>query len=114
MRVQLQEGLNKTFYGVAQQNTAQQGVTVLQMRAALKTLYDVASNDFTSGRGAFPFTALEDWLTTSVIVISQRLGWFPPGGIIGLRRNFIQETQDYRGKEYRLDVDNLSGHNLRQ
>jgi len=115
MRVQLQEGLDNTFYGVAQFNTAQTGVTVFQMRSALQTLYDLASNDGSFGRKGFPFNALDSWLVTSVIIASQKLGTYPPGGIPFPRRSFINiPTTWYRGKEYRLDVDNLAGHNLRQ
>jgi hypothetical protein len=114
MRVQLQEGLDNTFYGVAQQNTDQVGVTVSQMQTALFTLYNTAASDTATGRNAYPFNALDDWLRSAVIFISQDLKRYPPTGVIGLQRNFLQQTTEYRGKEYRLDVDNLVGHNLRQ
>jgi RHS repeat-associated protein len=115
MRVQLQEGLETTFYGVAQQNTAQIGVTVYQMQSALQTLYNMASNDATFGRSSFPFNALNDWLVSSIIIASEKLKGYPPGGIALPRRNFLNiPTIQYRRKEYRLDVDNLVGHNLRQ
>ena len=115
MRVQLQEGVDNTFYGISQYNTEQVGVTVLQMRSALLTLYNTASSDSAIGRSAFPFNALNDWLMSSVIIASQKLGTYPPGGIFVPKRNFVSiPTVWHRGKEYRLDVDNLAGHNLRQ
>jgi RHS repeat-associated protein len=114
MRVQLQEGIDTTFYGKSEHNTAQTGVTLFQVRNAMQELYNEARADASFGRNKFPYNALEDWLFSSVISISIKLGTYPPGGISGLQRNFIQETVEYRKKEYRLDVDNLSGHNLRQ
>jgi RHS repeat-associated protein len=115
MRVQLQEGLDNTFYGVAQKNTDHVGVMVLQMRSALQTLYNAASGDSATGRNAFPFNALNDWLVTSIIISSQKLGTYPPGRIFVPQKGFLNIPPiQYRGKEYRLDVDNLAGHNLRQ
>ena len=114
MRVQLQEGLNNSFYGEFAHNTAAVGVTVLQMRQAMNALFDGASDDTSTGRNKFPFTALQSWLFSAVITLSEKLGTFPPGGISGTELNFIQETTKYRGKEYRLDMDNLAGWNLRQ
>jgi hypothetical protein len=99
---------------VAQHNTSDVGVTVLQMRSALQTLYNMASNDTSFGNMGFPFNPLDEWLRSAVIFVSQKLSKYPPDGIIGLRRGFSEEKTVYRRKEYRLDVDNLAGHNLRQ
>jgi RHS repeat-associated protein len=114
MRVQLQRGLTKTFYGRKAHNTPTIGVTVLQMRQAMEKLFEDARDDTSFGRDQFPFAALQSWLFSAVISLSIKLGRYPPGGILKPERNFIQETTEYRGKEYRLDVDNLSGWNLRQ
>ena len=114
MRVQLQEGQQNTFYGRSAHNTAAVGVTVFQMREAMQNLFEDAQDDTTFGRNKFPFAALQSWLFSAVISLSIQLGMFPPGGIAVPRRNFIQEATKYRGKEYRLDMDNLAGWNLRE
>jgi len=114
MRVQLQEGLQNTFYGRSAHNTSAVGVTVFQMREAMQNLFEDAQDDTSFGRNKFPFAVLQRWLFSAVISLSIRLGTFPPGGIPIPKPNFIQETTKYRGKEYRLDMDNLAGWNLRQ
>jgi RHS repeat-associated protein len=117
MRVQLQEspypsnGTTLNTHGVARMNSSRIGVTVLQMRDALNEIY----NDIRNGDvNWFPYNALENWYFTATIEISQKLGEVKEsGGVTGLQRSFITRSVIHNRKEYRIDVDNLRGHNLR-
>ncbi len=53
-------------------------------------------------------------LRSAIIDVSKQLNRFPPGGISEFRRSFATSNFDYRKDyNYRVDVDNLSGWNLR-
>jgi RHS repeat-associated protein len=107
MRVQLQEGDSET-YGVPRAAPAESGVSVRQMRDALQQLYE----DIPTKAPWFPLNRLQNEFYTAVVYISQRLGTFPPNGIIQ-GGNILRYVINDRRKEYRLDVENLRGHNLR-
>jgi hypothetical protein len=56
---------------------------------------------------------LDTWLLQSIATLQVRL---QPGGVRGLSRSFLQAVTagtDRRGLQYRIDIDNLSGWNLR-
>jgi RHS repeat-associated protein len=115
MRVQLQEGSNHTLGDeeLVRKNNSKEGVTVQQMRGALNTLYDKVYRR-KEAAGWFPTSELEHQFFTAVISLSQDLNRFPPGGVMGLRRSLLSEVMHHRGKEYRIDIDNLKGWNLRK
>ncbi len=109
MRLQLQQGSAET-YGVTRENFPRKGVTVRQMQSALNQLR--LTKDFEAPW--FP-EVLDDWLGSSIIIISQRLNTVPgSGGVMatGTISTLKQETF-HRNKEYRLEIENLRGHNLR-
>jgi hypothetical protein len=109
MRVQLQDDtmIRGHTYGVTRTANPNPGVTVLQVRHALAELY----HNVRIGAPWFPLRLLPQ-LVTAVVLLSQRLGQYPPGGTTtsGMieRRTFSD-----RGIQYRVDIENLFGHNLR-
>jgi hypothetical protein len=62
----------------------------------------------------FPFGSLEPWLRSAIIKLSQDLKRYPPSGVTGQNLNILREETTFRGKDYRLDIENMSGHNLRE
>jgi len=111
MRLQLQYGTNN-LWSAPIVNTAQTGVTVRQVQAMLNILnlqiqlgmVDVSKTGY---QGA-------------MINMSSRLNQIPPSGVIQggnvLRSTFTtRSTIDFSDyKKYRIDLENLRGHNLRQ
>jgi hypothetical protein len=106
MRVQLQQGSLHTISHVAHA-TPNPGVTTNHVRAKLKHLYYSRS-----GASWFP-VALDKWMYDSIVALSRDLARFPPYGVT-MGGNILRKETYYRGKEYRIDIENLRGHNLRK
>jgi hypothetical protein len=113
MRVQLQrdnERLASTIAVIAQAST---GVTTRQIRDAMQQIYSNAAAQ-TLNYEWFPFASLGPWLRSAIIQLSQELKRYPPGGVFGQNLNILRRETIFRGRDYRLDIENISGHNLRQ
>jgi hypothetical protein len=109
MRVQLQDDtmITTNTYGVTRSNNPVPGVTVLQVRDALSELYSMVQI-----RAPWFPSRLSPQLATAIILLSQRLGQYPPGGTTA-SGNIERRTFRDRGIQYRVDIENLRGHNLR-
>lgn len=109
MRLQLQDDtmIAGHTYGITRTNNSIPGVTVLQMRHALFELYHTVA----VGAPWFPLR-LRPRLVGAIVYLSQRLGQYPPGGTVS-GGNVERATFLDRGIQYRLDIENLRGHNLR-
>ena len=110
MRVQLQDdkpaALEHTW-GLVAVNTPEFGVTTLQIRTLLADLYagyKVAAPWFPS--------RLEKQLIQAIVLLSQSLKRFPPVGV-AMGGNIDREKWLDRGVEYRVDIENERGLNLR-
>ncbi len=112
MRVQLQEGFIHT-YGIPLTASAQRGVTLRQVRDTMATLYNEAQG---GNIPWFPYTnkVASNWLRSSIIKSSQKLNTYPPGGISGRRISFLSEQHIINGRDFRIDIDNLVGTNLKE
>jgi RHS repeat-associated protein len=115
IRIQLQDsyaGLTKHTLGypLIGRTGNPPGVTVNEVQAGMALLYaDVAFR-----ADWFPLS-MKPWLGSSIVSVSRRLNRYPPGGISGRQLGFESEKIQYSGTiEYRIDVDNLRGTNLRQ
>jgi hypothetical protein len=109
MRVQLQDDTmkkNHTF-GVARSANASTGVTTLHLRNAMKELYQ----DVGIRAAWFPLR-LRPQLINAIIQLSKKLDQYPPGGTRA-SGNIERFTFLDHGIQYRLDIENLFGHNLR-
>ena len=111
MRVQLQDDTNfknhPHTFGIARTANASTGVTTLQIRHALAELYQTVNVRATW----FPLRLLPR-LISAIISMSQKLNHYPPAGI-QRPGNIERETFVDRGVQYRVDLENLFGHNLR-
>jgi hypothetical protein len=109
MRVQLQDDtmIRSHTYGVTRTANPNPGVTVLQIRHALQELYQ----NVRIGAPWFPLRLLPQ-LMTAIVILSQRVGRYPPGGT-SASGNIERRTFSDRGVRYRVDVENLFGHYLR-
>ena len=111
MRVQLQDDTNIKHaphtYGIARTANATTGVTVLQIRHALMEMYQ----DVAMRAPWFPLR-LRPQLVAAIIAMSQKLGHYPPAGI-QRPGNIERATFVDHGTQYRVDLENLFGHNLR-
>ena len=109
IRVQLQDDtmIRGHTYGVARTNNPNPGVTVLQVRNALAEMYQ----NVQVRAPWFPLRLLPQ-LVTAIVLLSQRLGQYPPGGT-SASGNIERRTFTDRGIQYRVDIENLFGHNLR-
>jgi hypothetical protein len=111
MRVQLQDDTNKKYskhtFGITRTNNASTGVTKLQLRNAMDELYQGLAIRATW----FPLT-LRPQLKNAIILISQKLDQYPPSGT-QTSGNIERITFLDRGIQYRVDIENLFGHNLR-
>ena len=109
MRIQLQLADTFTAPGTpVLSNPDPPGVTILQLRAGLGALYAIAK----TAAARFPFNRLESDLVTAVVTVSQQAGLFVPLGYTGPKRSLLSAPIGYSG--WRIDVDNLTGTNLRQ
>ena len=108
MRLQLQTGKD-TPWARAFFADATIGVSTLTMRAGLLEL-----NMGALASGTFPNTCLPK-LKSAIIDMSQRIGRYPPFGHIAGPRPTIQRVEFTCGKcsEWRIDLENLRGHNLK-
>lgn len=106
MRVQLQQGSTHTT-GIPSVATPNPGVSVNQVRGTLNQLYLGRS------RAWFP-KELDKWMYQSIVSISIKLGRIPPLGVRTTGRDILREQTFLKGKSYRIDVENLRGHNLRR
>jgi RHS repeat-associated protein len=112
MRVQLQDskgGRTLNTHAVIRSAPSKTGVTVLQMRSALHQLWE----EIPTHAPWFPYDKLENEFFSGVIYLSKRLGEYPPGGVIQ-GGNFLRYEIMYRKVDFRIDIENLRGHNLRQ
>ncbi len=107
MRVQLQQGSRFTI-GKDAVATPNPGVTVNHLRAKLKQLYLARREG-----GCFP-SDLDSWMYQSIVSLSIELGRIPPHGIVTTGRDILRKETYFRNKEYRIDIENLRGHNLRR
>ena len=108
MRVQLQSGVTATF-AIPLNADARTGVTTRQVRDAMLSIYAEAKT-----LNWFPYTALEPWLRKSIIEISQELNRFPPLGVsAGAMRTIVTRQTNHNRRNFRIDVENLRGTNLR-
>jgi len=109
MRVQLQDDtmISTHTYGVTRVNNPVPGVTVLQIRAALQELYQ----NVQLRAPWFPLRLCPQ-LVTAIVRLSIRVAHYPPGGTTA-SGNIDRETFNDRGTQYRVDIENLFGHNLR-
>jgi RHS repeat-associated protein len=117
MRVQLQDettrygGASTHTHGVTRANRSSVGVTARQMRDAMDQLYRTYRKD----APWYP-KGLDTELVWAIITTSERItGIVASGGVVQtgtLRPNLTWFGPD--GVEYRLDLENLRGHNLRQ
>jgi hypothetical protein len=110
MRVQLQQGFVET-HAVVRMGPENPGVTVFQMRDALRQLFE----ETPILAKWFPFNSLKSEFVTGVITLSQKLGTYPPAGVTaGGQIPGLRYEMYWRGKDYRIDIENLRGHNLRR
>jgi RHS repeat-associated protein len=107
MRVQLQLGSEKT-YGIPISAPQDPGVATRQVRDSLQELY----NNYPKQTPWFP-QSLDGKLRCAIIDISQELKRFPPSGVTQGGNIVRSEFAGEKGKKYRVDVENLRGHNLR-
>jgi RHS repeat-associated protein len=108
MRVQLQLELEETW-GLPVPGPKDPGVTVAQMQGALGQLYADARL-----LPWFPFNRLERSLRKAIVECSERLNVYPSIGGVFIGGQFYQCTFEDHGDEYRVDLENLRGHNLRR
>jgi hypothetical protein len=109
MRVQLQDDpmISSHTFGITRTANPNPGVTLLQIRHAMQELYQ----NVQIGALWFPLRLLPQ-LITAIILLSQRIGQYPPGGT-SASGNIERRTFLDRGIQYRVDIENLFGHNLR-
>jgi len=113
MRVQLQQSpyggggvtLNTEGFPIEQATS----IPVSRVRTELTNVFRAASTYL----DWFPSDGLRD-LRSAIIDVSKKLGNFPPNGIAEGRLSIVTSKFDYRKDyEFRVDVDNLAGWNLR-
>ena len=107
MRVQIQVGDNMVWTDSSVPLTApsDNGVTTLEVRVAMEALYYKSEEHMNK-----KFTRK---LRSAIIEASQKLKNYPPEGTMEpIPSNFA--NFEYKGKEYRIDIENIQGWNLRQ
>jgi RHS repeat-associated protein len=107
MRVQLQTG--KQTFGLVASATPATGVTSVQVQQRLRDLY--------YSRGALNWypSRLDSNLFSAIIRMSKAINRFVLGGGVYLGENVAREkfVDPKTGQRFRLDLENLRGHNLR-
>ena len=88
--------------------SANTGVSVNHVRAKLKQLFYIRNEG-----GWFP-SALDKWMFQSIVSLSKKLTGIPAGGGVNIVGNILREETFFRRLEYRIDIENLRGHNLRR
>ncbi|AXQ31164.1 hypothetical protein D0B54_21885 [Solimonas sp. K1W22B-7] len=107
MRVQLQQGTSNDVVSDVQMNLPVTGVTTAQVNIGLRKLY------YERDQAKWWTQELDKWLYQSIVSLSIKVGRVPPTGVSVVGNIFRQEIY-HRGREYRVDVENLRGHNLRR
>jgi RHS repeat-associated protein len=110
MRLQLQEGVNH-FWSLPMFAPPSIGVSSTQVRAGLTAMHVAAVGDTM----LLPLpNALEPQLFSAIVFFSQKLTPIVAGGGVIQGGNVLREEFVGGGKVYRIDLENLRGHNLRQ
>lgn len=110
MRLQLQEGDNH-YWSTVMTAKPRTGVTSRQVRVGLSAMHASALTDMM----LLPFPdSYEPPLYGAVIQFSKRLTTTVEGGGVTQIGNVLRETFVAGGKRFRIDLENLYGHNLRQ
>jgi RHS repeat-associated protein/uncharacterized repeat protein (TIGR01451 family) len=115
MRVQLQEGTTNTF-GIPLRAPSSVGVTTLQVRTALLSIYLAIYAESRAEVAFFPKNASDSFigLLGSVIYLSQRVGAIQAaGGVPQSGQTVLTDTFLAGKRVFRIDIENLRGHNLR-
>lgn len=114
MRLQLQDNAQgeNTYWTTVLTNSSRVGVTVIQVREGMRVMFDDVVANLVDKE--FP-DRLEFRLRSAIINVSQKLEAVRAGGGVTEIGNVggLQETFYDRGLQYRIDLENLSGHNLR-
>jgi hypothetical protein len=109
MRVQLQRDNTHTT-AIALQAPASRGVSTEQVRRAMEILWRQAeANTF----DWFPFHAMKPQFATAIVDLSTELKRYPTLGV-HIGGNILRSEWTHRRRTYRIDIENLRGHNLRR
>jgi RHS repeat-associated protein len=111
MRLQLQEGNNHYWSLVMSEEARGIGVVSPQVYAALSSLHFAATTE--AMLLDFP-TSLEPELYGAIIRFSSRIRPIVAGGGVVQGGNVLREEFRGNGRTYRIDLENLRGHNLRR
>lgn len=110
MRLQLQQG-EQHYWSLPMFAPSNVGVTSVQVRAGLGAMHAAAFGDTM----LLPFpNSLEPQLYTAIILFSQRLTPIVAGGGVTQGGNVLREEFISNGRLFRIDLENLRGHNLRR
>lgn len=111
MRLQLQDDtmIRGHTYGILRDAPANPGVRRVDIWNALGQLYNTVH---AGGVPWFPANQLMQHLLTAIIQVSKAIHKYPPNGVSG-SRNIERATFISKGIEYRVDLENLRGTNLR-
>jgi len=109
MRVQLQRDNTHTT-AIALQAPASRGVSTEQVRRAMESLWRQAeANTF----DWFPSHAMKPQFATAIVDLSTELKRYPTLGV-HIGGNILRSEWTHRRRTYRIDIENLRGHNLRR
>jgi hypothetical protein len=110
MRLQLQEG-NNHYWSLPMFAPKSIGVTSVQVRQGLESMHQAALTDTM----LLPFpNNLEPELFGAIIYFSQKLTPVVSGGGVIQGGNVIREEFYGKGDVFRIDLENLRGHNLKR
>lgn len=118
MRVQLQKQVKsktKETHGIKLTGYRDYGVTALQVNNALASITPAVTTQSLQGKRGdwYPIWAVP-MLIKAIALLQKRVVEIPTvGGINGHTLYFLQEIWLVRRDEFRIDIDNLAGHNLR-
>lgn len=112
MRLELQDDAQNQdhYWSQVIVNSQKIGVTTRQVRDGLEGMHDAVLADLTDKH--FP-TRLEPELYSAIIQFSQKLDPVRAAGGVTQAGNVLREKFYDRGREFRIDLENLHGHNLR-
>ncbi|CAA0121101.1 tRNA(Glu)-specific nuclease WapA [Halioglobus japonicus] len=109
VRVQLQQGSRRDrTIGKVAAWAPNPGVSVNHVRAKLNQLY------FSRQEGNWFPGDLDKWMYQSIVDLSIKLGKIPAAGGVMIGGNILRKEIYHRRLEYRIDIENLRGHNLRR
>ncbi len=112
MRAQWQQGTSPIDVSVVLTNFPNRGVSVRQVQAGLNQIYLRRSepNWWPSAS-----SGLDRWMYDSIISLSKTLNGFPPHGVPEFTTGTILTKQTtYRSKNFRIDIENIRGNNLKR